>query len=117
MQIDIHDFGLWVLSIVVGVLAFFIKRTLAHYDDNIKMLAKSINDFTSSFKDTITEFHKEIGQIRLEAALLKQSSIELSKYNDKISSLEKANVILESQVKAAFAVLSGKRKMRPLDGE
>lgn len=117
MQIDVHEFVLWVLALVVGVLAFFIKRTLSQYDDNIKTLAKSISDFTTSFKDAITEFNKEIGQIRLEAALLKQSSIEFSKYNEKIAALEKANVILESQVKAAFAVLSGKRKMRPNDAE
>lgn len=117
MQINLYDFGLWALSIIVGVLAFFIKRTLAHYDENIKSLSKSINDFTNAFKETVTEFHKEIGQIRLEAALLKQSSIELSKYSDKIAALDKANTILESQVKAAFAVLSGKRKVRGSDGE
>ena len=117
MQINIHEFGIWALSIIVGVMAFFIKRTLSHYDENITILAKSISDFTTSFKEAITEFNKEIGQIRLEAALLKQSSVELSKYNDKITTLEKANVILESQIKAAFAVLSGKRKMRLQDGE
>lgn len=112
MQIDINQIGLYVLSAIVGALTFFIKRSLSNYDDSIKNLSNKISDHTDSFRLAMIEFQKELGQIRLESALMKQSSGEISKYSEKIQTLEKAQIILESQVNAAFAILSGKKKVR-----
>jgi len=115
MNVDIYNFGLFVLTGVVGVLAFFIKRTIDTYDANMRQLSLNIEEFTTTFKQALIEFQKEISQIRLESALLKQGAMEFAKYSDKIAALEKANIICESQIKAAFTVLSGKRKARVED--
>ena len=92
---------IWNLAVLVffGILAFLVKRTLSSYDKSLQEL-----------KAVIADFQKEISQIRLDAALLKQSSLDAARYSDKIYELDKAQAVLERQVKAAFEILTGKRK-------
>jgi len=112
MQIELHDIGIWLISAIIGILIFLVKRTLHAYDKSLQELTLKITEHTDSFRSAILEFQKEISQIRLEAALLKQSSTNISKYTDKIQEIEKNQIIMESQIKAAFAILSRKRGIR-----
>jgi hypothetical protein len=112
MNIGVQEAGIWFLSLIVAILPFFFKRTLNQYDTSLKNLGLELREYSSSFKGVITDLQKELQQVRLESALFKQSAADISRFADRISALEKSQIIQESQIKAAFAILSGKRGVR-----
>lgn len=116
-QLQLHEISFWLLSGLVALISFFGKRMLSIYDKTLHDIQRETTENSRIVRDALGDIQKELERMRLESALLKQSSIDASKYVDRMMQLEKQNVIMESKMKAAFAIITGKRKAWEADEE
>ena len=100
-----------IVSLFVGVISWSLRRLMTSYEEKLSIMAASFVRAQEKIDSAIGEIQKELQQVRVESALFKHTSGEVSRYADRIAALEKQSVLTDSKISAAFAVLTGKRKL------